>query len=94
MSDIFYNELKDDINNFVFKLWELGLEKEKSKIWNYINTYWDCMSLCNIRDQDDNNIITNIVDYISYNTKVNLSGDYMLINGKEIKDLSDLYDIL
>lgn len=94
MSDIFYNELKDDINNFVFKLWELGLEKEKSKIWNYINTYWDCMPLCNIRDQDDNNIITNIVDYISYNIKVNLSGDYMLINGKEIKDLSDLYDIL
>lgn len=94
MSDIFYNELKDDINNFVFKLWELGLEKEKSKIWNYINTYLDCMPLCNIRDQDDNNIITNIVDYISYNTKVNLSGDYMLINGKEIKDLSDLYDIL
>ena len=94
MSDIFYNELKDDINNFVFKLWELGLEKEKSKIWNYINMYWDCMPLCNIRDQDDNNIITNIVDYISYNTKVNLSGDYMLINGKEIKDLSDLYDIL
>ena len=33
MSDIFYNELKDDINNFVFKLWELGLEKEKSKIF-------------------------------------------------------------
>lgn len=94
MSDIFYNELKDDINNFVFKLWELGLEKEKSKIWNYINMYWDCMPLCNIRDQDDNNIITNIVDYISYNTKVNLSGDYMLINGKEIKDLSNLYDIL
>lgn len=94
MSDIFYNELKDDINNFVFKLWELGLEKEKSKIWNYINTYRDCIPPCNIRDQDDNNIITNIVDYISYNTKVNLSGDYMLINGKEIKDLSDLYDIL
>ena len=78
----------------MFKLWELGLEKEKSKIWNYINTYWDCIPPYNIRDQDDNNIITNIVDYISYNTKVNLSGDYMLINGKEIKDLSDLYDIL
>lgn len=94
MSDIFYDELKDNISNFVFRLFELGLEEEKSKIWSYISTYWDCMPSCKIRSQDDSNIITNIVDYISYNTKVNLSGDYMLINDKEIKSLSDLYDIL
>ena len=94
MSDIFYDELKDDISNFVFRLFELGSEEEKLKIWSYINTYWDCMPSCKIRSQDDSNTITNIVDYISYNTKANLSGDYMLINGKEIKSLSDLYDIL
>ena len=94
--DEFYKEVKADIAKFVVSLWEGGTDKEKIKIWKYIRDYWDCVPSCETRKENDCNIIDNIVDYICYNVAVDLSGDYLTVkeDGKEIKNLTDLYSIL
>ena len=94
--DEFYKEVKADIADFVVSLWEGGTNEEKVKIWKYIRDYWDCVPSCETREENDWNIIDNIVDYICYNVAVDLSGDYLTVkeNGKEIKNLKDLYSIL
>ena len=54
------------------------------------------MPSCETRGESDCNILDNIVDYICYNVAVDLSGDYLTVkeDGKEIKNLTDLYSIL
>lgn len=94
--DKFYKEVEGDIAEFVVELWEAGTEEEKVKIWKYIRDYWDCIPSCESREEGDSNIITNIVDYIYYNVAMDLTGDYLTVkyDGKEIKNLTDLYNIL
>lgn len=91
--DKYYEEIQADIAEFVVELWEAGTEEEKVKIWKYIRDCWDC---CETRGESDCNIIDNIVYYICYNVAVDLSGDYLTVkeDGKEIKNLTDLYSIL
>ena len=94
--DKFYEEVEADIAEFVVDLWEAGTEEEKVKTWKYIRDYWDCIPSCESREEGDCNIITNIVDYICYNIAIDLTGDYLTVkeDGKEIKNLTDLYNIL
>ena len=94
--DKYYEEVKADIADFVVNLWEAGTEEEKIKIWEYIRDCWDCVPPCETREENDCNIIDNIVDYICYNVAVDLSDDYLTVkeDGKEIKNLTDLYSIL
>ena len=94
--DEFYKGVKADIADFVVSLWEGGADEEKIKVWKYIRDYWDCVPSCETREENDCNIINNIADYICYNVAVDLYGDYLTVkeNGKEIKNLADLYSIL
>ena len=96
--DEFYKGVKADIASFVVSLWEGGTDEEKIKIkiWKYIRDYWDCVPSCETREENDCNIIDNIVDYICYNVAVDFECDYLTVkeNGKEIKNLTDLYSIL
>lgn len=94
--DKYYEEIQADIADFVVSLWEAGTAEEKVKIWKYIRDCWDCVPSCETRGENDCNIIENIVDYICYNVAVDLSDDYLTVkeDGKEIKNLTDLYSIL
>ena len=94
--DEFYKGVKADIADFVVSLREGGTADEKIRFWKYMRAYWDCVPSCETREENDYNIVDNVVDYICYNVAVDLSGDYLTVkeNGKEIKNLADLYSIL